>query len=150
MPLGGRIPARVSRLRRRRDRQPKISRDAGAAFVAEKGVTTGGACRPEGFIASRSKSCQNAGMQSIQLPDAQYLQLHEHALAAGYDSAEAFVRALAEEPTADPRGNLSEADLRQSAAECQRIHEQMRNGPGRDAKEALFELGNELGLTNGE
>jgi hypothetical protein len=89
-------------------------------------------------------------MQSIQLPDAQYLQLHEHALAAGYDSAEAFVRALAEEPTADPRGNLSEAELRQSAAECQRIHEQMRNGAGRDAKEALFELGNEFGLTNGE
>jgi len=89
-------------------------------------------------------------MQTIQLPDAQYLQLHEHALAAGYDSAEAFVRALAGEPTTDPRGDLSEAELRQSAAECQSIHEQMLRGAGHDAKEALFEVGNEFGLKNRE
>jgi hypothetical protein len=88
-------------------------------------------------------------MQIIELHDAQYLQLHEHALAAGYDSAEAFVRALAEEPTADPRGNLSEDELRQSAAECRHVYEQMRAGAPRDAKEALFELGDEFGLKNG-
>jgi hypothetical protein len=38
------------------------------------------------------------------------------AVAAGYDNVEALLAALANEPTADPRGKLSEDEVRRSAS----------------------------------
>jgi len=90
-------------------------------------------------------SWHNEDMQSIELPDAKYQKLSQQAAAAGYDDVAAFVEALADEAAFDPRCEMTDAELRQSAAECNRINEAMKAGAGHDAREALQKLGNELG-----
>ena len=82
----------------------------------------------------------------IILPNDKVEKLTEVAIAAGYASASALIDAIAEEPTEDPRGPMSEAELRESAADCVRINQQMKAGDGRDASEALGELGKKLGF----
>jgi len=82
----------------------------------------------------------------IIIPNEQVEKLTEVAVAAGFADASALIDAIAEEPTEDPRGLLSETELRESAADCVRIHEQMKTGAERDAHEALGQLGKKLGF----
>jgi hypothetical protein len=82
----------------------------------------------------------------IELSDDKYQKLTVVAQAAGYDDALTFVEALAEEATEDPRGRLSEAELRTSAAECDAIAERMKAGQEHDARKALTKLGEKFGL----
>ena len=82
----------------------------------------------------------------IILPNDKVEKLTEVAIAAGYADASALIDAIAEEPTEDPRGPMSEAELRESAEDCNRINEQMKAGSERDAFEALRELGQKMGF----
>lgn len=81
----------------------------------------------------------------IDIPAEHYDGLARHAAAAGYGNVEAFIAALAEEPTADPRGPLTENELRRSAAECDRSIANIEAGAGRDLRQALLDLGRERG-----
>lgn len=74
-----------------------------------------------------------------------YDGLARHAAAAGYGNVEAFIAALANEPTADPRGALSEEELRRSAADCDSGIKAIEAGGGRDLREAILELGRQRG-----
>jgi hypothetical protein len=81
----------------------------------------------------------------IDISSEHYERLVHQAKAAGYVNLEGFIAALAEEPTADPRGPLTEDALRESAAECERGIAQIEAGGGRDVREALLTLGRERG-----
>ncbi len=74
-----------------------------------------------------------------------YAGLVRHAVAAGYGNVEAFLAALADEPTADPCGMLSEDEVRRSAAECDAGIRSIEAGVGRDLREAMLELGRQRG-----
>lgn len=74
-----------------------------------------------------------------------YEGLVRHAEAAGYSNVEAFIEALANEPIADPRGPLSEDELRRSAAECDYGIATIEAGAGRDLREAMLEMGRQRG-----
>ena len=54
----------------------------------------------------------------IEIPNDQYEKLTVVANAAGFSNVAAFVESLAEIPTIDTRGELSEEERRVSAAEC--------------------------------
>lgn len=81
----------------------------------------------------------------IDISTAHYEGLARHAAAAGYGNVEAFIAALAAEPTADPRGPLSDDDLRRSAAECDQGIAAIEAGAGRDLRQAMLDLGRERG-----
>ena len=74
-----------------------------------------------------------------------YAGLVRHAVAAGYGNVEAFLAALADEPTADPCGRLSEDEVRRSAAECDAGIRSIEAGASRDLREAMLELGRQRG-----
>lgn len=82
----------------------------------------------------------------IHLPDEKFEKLQVHAQAAGYKDVQGLLDALIGEPTTDPRGRLSQEELRESAAACDAIAEAMESGHEHDAKQALGDLGAELGL----
>jgi hypothetical protein len=81
----------------------------------------------------------------IEIPSEHYERLSRHATAAGFASVESFIVALADEPTADPRGVLTEDDLRQSAADCERGIAEIEAGGGQDLSHALHEIGRRRG-----
>ena len=85
-------------------------------------------------------------MPSIQIPDDQYQYLAQRAQAEGFADVDAFVSALVGEPFVDPRGELTEAQLRQSVEELNAADASIDAGGGRDAKEAFLELGREFGF----
>ncbi len=81
----------------------------------------------------------------IHIPDEKYQLLSEQAAAAGFENVAAYVEALAEDAAFDARCGMSDKELRQSAADCNRINERMKVEGGRDAHEALTELGHRFG-----
>lgn len=85
-------------------------------------------------------------MHTIELPDDQFKKLSDQAAAAGFQDVTAYLGALVEDAEFDPRCGMSDDELRESAAECNRINEAMKAGGGRDAREALSELGEKLGF----
>ena len=85
-------------------------------------------------------------MRSIQLPDDQYQYLAKRALAEGYADVDAFISAMVGEPFEDPRGKLSEDELRKSVAELEAADASIDAGGGHDAKEAFLKLGREFGF----
>jgi len=87
----------------------------------------------------------------IDIPDDQFKKLTERVQAAGYADVPAFISALAAEPfDDDPRGPMTEEQLRQSVAELEAADATIDAGGGRDAREALLELGREFGFTRTE
>jgi len=52
---------------------------------------------------------------------------------------------MAEEPTCDPCGSLSEEQFRASVAECDRAVEEIQAGRVLDFREAMIELGRKRG-----
>lgn len=91
--------------------------------------------------------CQNSGMQNIQIPDEQYEKLTIVAQAAGYDDVPALIKAIAEEPTDDPRGPLSEEELRESVAMIERGNTEIENGGGMDAEAVFRKVADKHGFT---
>lgn len=76
----------------------------------------------------------------ISISDDQYEKLNQKAIAAGYDDAVAFIAALAGEPTGDPRGPLSDKELRESVAALEQSREDVAAGRSRDFKDALQDI----------
>ena len=89
-------------------------------------------------------------MREIQLSEDQYDKLMQHAVAAGYADVSAFLGALAHEPHIDPRGELSDQELRESAAECDGALEELKSNGGRDLREGLLEIGSKRGYSSSE
>jgi len=87
----------------------------------------------------------NPGMQ-IDVSAEHYAGLVRRAVAAGYGNVEALLAALANEPTADPRGKLSEDEVRRSAAECDCGIQAIEAGGGHDLRDAMLELGRQRGF----
>ena len=85
-------------------------------------------------------------MHTIQISDANFEKLSEQATVAGFKDVASYIEALAGETAFDPRCDMTEDDLRESAAECDRINERMKAGAERDAGEALTELGKKFGF----
>lgn len=86
-------------------------------------------------------------MQNIPITDDQYKKLVNVAKAAGYEDIPAFIGALANEPITDPRGPLTEKELRESVAMIRRGEEELVAGKYRDMKEALLEIGRKRGYS---
>lgn len=86
----------------------------------------------------------------IDIPNDDYQKLVSKATAAGYDDVAAFVIALAGDQLRDPRGELDDAQLRASAAECEERHADVQAGRGRDFREAMLQLGRERGFVEGQ
>jgi len=105
---------------------------------------------PDTFFSSLTISecvCHNSGMQNIQLPDDQYQKLTVVAQAAGYEDVPAFISALANEPTEDPRRPLSEKELRESVAMIERGNVEIAAGGGMDAEEAFGKIAKKHGFS---
>lgn len=79
-------------------------------------------------------------MPNIQLPDDQFQALSAMALAAGYQDVPAFIASFVGEPTDDPRGTLTDAQLRENVAVMERGEAEIDAGGGQDMKEALVEI----------
>ncbi len=81
----------------------------------------------------------------INIPQPEQDRLVQHAAAAGYDDVERYATehllALAHQPLP-----LSPAELQASVARCEKANAEMEAGGGRDAREALLEVGEELGF----
>ena len=86
-------------------------------------------------------------MQNIQLPDDQYQKLTIVAQAAGYEDVPAFISALAEEPTEDPCGTLTEQELRESVEMIERGNAEIEAGGGMDVEEAFDKIAKKHGLS---
>ncbi|WP_148075035.1 hypothetical protein [Bythopirellula goksoeyrii] len=82
----------------------------------------------------------------IDISQDDYDRLAKHADAAGYADVPAFISALASEPIEDPRGILSDEDLRVSISECEKAHADIQAGGGRDFREAILEIGRKFGF----
>ena len=82
----------------------------------------------------------------IPISEDQYQKLNRKAIAAGYDDATAFITALADEPTEDPRGDLSKEALRESVAALEQSREDVAAGRTRDSSESLREIADRHGL----
>ncbi len=90
-------------------------------------------------------------MKNIPVNDDQYQRLTEQADASGFADITAFVEALAADAASDTSFGMNENQLRQSAAECDAAIAYLKqNGGGRDAREALLGLGQELGFQPSE
>ncbi len=85
-------------------------------------------------------------MQTIQIPDDQFEKLTTVVQAAGYVDVSAFIHAMADEPTEDPRGPLSEEELRESIAMIERGNAEIEAGGGMDAEEAFQKIGEKHGF----
>ncbi len=85
-------------------------------------------------------------MQNIQLSDDQFQKLSAVARAAGYQDVPAFIASFADEPIADPRGEVSEAQLRENVAAMERGEAELDAGGGQNMKEALVEIAGKYGL----
>jgi len=86
-------------------------------------------------------------MKNIPVNDDQYQKLAEQADASGFADVTAFVEALAADAAFDTSFGMNEAELRQSAAECDAaLADLKQTGGGHDAHEALLGLGRELGF----
>ena len=85
-------------------------------------------------------------MQNIQLPDDQFQKLSAMAHAAGYQDVSAFIASFADEPIADPRGDVSEVQLRENVAAMERGEAEIDAGGGQDMKEALDEIADKYDL----
>lgn len=75
-----------------------------------------------------------------------YNQLQERAAAAGFADVASFVVALVEDMATDPRGSLSDEELRDSIAACERGESQIKAGQCHDMREALLQIGRDFGL----
>lgn len=85
----------------------------------------------------------------INLPtDADPIIINKAAAAGFGDDVAAYVAHLIvmDEPSGDPRGQLAEEQLRQSVAELEAADASIDAGGGRDAREALLELGQKFGF----
>ena len=85
-------------------------------------------------------------MQNIQIPDDQFEKLAAAAQAAGYDDVPALISAIAGEPIEDPRGELSEEELRESMEMIRRGEEDIGAGRTQPLREALEEIAQKSGL----
>ncbi len=82
----------------------------------------------------------------IQIPDEQYDKLTLRATAAGYEDVAALIAAMAEESTVDPRGTLSQSELRESVAKLKQADASIDAGKGIEAEEALRRIALKHGL----
>ncbi|MEN0109946.1 MAG: hypothetical protein AAF805_04420 [Planctomycetota bacterium] len=82
----------------------------------------------------------------IELSQAQYDLLSARAAASGYADVESLIRAIADEPYADPRGEQSESALRVSASELADADAAIERGEGVDADAALSQIAARHGL----
>jgi len=85
-------------------------------------------------------------MPNIQVSDDQFRRLSAAALAAGFQDVSAFVAYFADESVEDPRGSLSEAQLRQNVAAMERGEAELDAGGGQDMKNAISEIADKYGL----
>ena len=85
-------------------------------------------------------------MQNIQLSDDQFERLSAIATAAGYQDVPAFIASFANDPIADPRGDVSEAQLRENVTAMQRGEADIDAGTGQDIKEAIVKIANKYKL----
>ncbi len=83
----------------------------------------------------------------MQIPDEQYEKLTVVAHAAGYEDVPAFMKALADEPTEDPRGPLSETELAASLEMIRKSEEDIAAGRTQDMREGLRQIAEKHGLT---
>jgi hypothetical protein len=87
----------------------------------------------------------------IDIPQGAQARLAQLAVDAGYQSVELFVTehvlALAHYPRVVNLGPLSEEELRASLDSCDRGMAEIDAGGGRDAREALLEIGRRRGFS---
>jgi hypothetical protein len=82
----------------------------------------------------------------IDIPGDQYEKLTAKAQAAGYDGVPAFIKALADEPTDDPRGPLSAEELSASLDKLRESEADIAAGRTEDMRLALRQIAEEHGL----
>ncbi len=82
----------------------------------------------------------------IEIDNKQYEKLTVVAHAAGYADVPAFIHALAEESTEDPRGSLREEELKESLDQCDRSMAEFSSDGGQDAEEVFLEIGHKRGF----
>ncbi|MEM8865319.1 MAG: hypothetical protein AAGF31_07185 [Planctomycetota bacterium] len=85
-------------------------------------------------------------MQTLHLSDEQFEKLTAAAKAAGYADVPAFITAITEEPSVDPRGSLSEQERAESVAMIQRGQAEIEAGGGMDAEAAFSKICDKHGL----
>jgi len=85
-------------------------------------------------------------MTNIQLPDDQFQQLSKVAHAAGYQDVSAFIGSFANEPFDDPRGKLSEDQLRENVAFMERGEAELDAGGGHNLRDAIIEIATKYDL----
>ncbi len=85
-------------------------------------------------------------MHTIQLSDDQFEKLSTVVKVAGYEDVPSFLAAIADEPTEDPCGELSETELRESVEMIRRGNAAIEAGEGIDAEEAFRKIGEKHGF----
>ena len=79
-------------------------------------------------------------MPDIQFSDDQFQRLYAIAMAAGYQDVSAFIASFADEPIEDPRGSLSEEQLRKNVAAMERGEQEIDGGGGHEMRDAIIEI----------
>lgn len=82
----------------------------------------------------------------IEISNDEYEKLSAKAIAAGYADVTAFVKALAIEPTEDPRGTLSDNELAASLEMLRESEQDIAAGRTQDMHEALREIADKHGI----
>lgn len=86
-------------------------------------------------------------MKTIEISEERFEQIRKQALASGYEDVADYLDALVEDAAFDPRGGMTDAQLHQSAAECDAIIDRTkRDGGGKEFGSAWQELGKEFGF----
>jgi hypothetical protein len=90
----------------------------------------------------------------IEITQAEQQRLIRLASAAGYEDVEQFVAdhvsVLSQQPTPEELPLLSPGELEESLAMCDRGMAEIDAGGGREAREALLEIGRKRGFNLGE
>ncbi len=82
----------------------------------------------------------------FELPEDQFQRLSAVAHAAGYQDVLAFITSFADDPIEDPRGNLTETQLRDNVAAMERGEAEIDAGGGQEMKQALVEIADKYDL----
>ncbi len=85
-------------------------------------------------------------MVNIQLSDDQYDKLTQVVRVAGYSDVTSFLAALSAEPTEDPRGEMSEAELQDSISMIERGHSDINEGKGIEVDKAFQKIADKHGF----
>jgi len=85
-------------------------------------------------------------MPNIELPDDQFRRLTAVAHAAGFDDVPGFIASFADDPIQDPRGTITDQQLRDNVAVMNLGDTDIATNGGIDMKEAILEIADKYDL----